>query len=424
MRDWWSRFDDPLLAALIDDAQRSQPSIEQSRARMAQARAALRSAQAADRPSIDATARAARQHSEFPPPAVTATTASLAAEASWEIDLFGGVRHRVDAARSRAEGSQWAWHDARVSVAAETAATYVALRACEALVAVYEQDAASLAKTAELTSAKVKAGFDAPANGALADATTAEARNRLVTQRADCDVAVKALVALTGQPEPTLRQRLAGASGKLPQPTTFTVPSVPAQVLSQRPDLAAAEAELAAAAFDVGAADAERYPRLSLGGSIGITTFRAGGLSGDGPSWSFGPLFTLPLFDGGRRLAAVDAARARFDEARAGYEQRARLAVREVEEALVRLDAASRREADAVRAAQGFRDFFAAAQARWEIGTGSLIDQEDARRIALAAQAALVGVQRERVAAWVSLYRAIGGGWEPQAPTTESKGSP
>ena len=211
MRDWWSRFDDPLLAALIDDAQRSQPSIEQSRARMAQARAALRGAQAADRPSIDATARGARQHSEFPPPAVTATTASLAAEASWEIDLFGGVRHRVDAARSRTEGSQWAWHDARVSVAAETAATYVALRACEALVAVYEQDAASLAKTAELTSAKVKAGFDAPANGALADATTAEARNRLVTQRADCDVAVKALVALTGQPEPTLRQRLAGA---------------------------------------------------------------------------------------------------------------------------------------------------------------------------------------------------------------------
>ena len=202
------------------------------------------------------------------------------------------------------------------------------------------------------------------------------------------------------------------------------MPSVPAQVLSQRPDLAAAEAELAAAAFDVGAADAERYPRLSLGGSIGITTFRAGGLSGDGPSWSFGPLFTLPLFDGGRRLAAVDAARARFDEARAGYEQRARLAVREVEEALVRLDAASRREADAVRAAQGFRDFFAAAQARWEIGTGSLIDQEDARRIALAAQAALVAVQRERVAAWVSLYRAIGGGWEPQAPTTQSKGSP
>jgi NodT family efflux transporter outer membrane factor (OMF) lipoprotein len=412
LRDWWSRFDDPLLAELIDDAQRSQPSLEQARARIAQARAGLRGAESARFPALDGTGSILRQHSEFPPPAVTATTASAGVDAAWEIDLFGGVRYRVAAARARAESSELAWHDARVSIAAETASTYLLLRACEALTAVFAQEVSSLAKTAELTTAKVKAGFDAPANSALADASAAEARNRVVAQGAECDAAVKALVQLTGQPEPALRQRLAPSSGRLPRPAFLAVPSVPAHMLSQRPDIAAVEAELAAAALDVGVADAERYPRLSLVGSVGITTFRAGAFDGEGPSWSFGPLLTLPLFDAGRRAAAVDAARARFDEVRAGYEQRARLAVREVEEALVRLDAASRREADATRAAQGFRDYFAAAQARWEVGTGSLIDQEEARRVALVAQAGLIGVQRERVAAWIALYRALGGGWE------------
>jgi len=413
LRDWWGRFDDALLPALVDQAQKTSPTLAQARARIAQARAGQRAAEAGRWPSLDASARLAREHSEFPPPPATLTQASIAADAAWELDLFGGVRHAVAAARSRADGSEFAWHDARISLAAETAAHYIGLRACESLVAVFAQEAQSLAKTAELTRAKVQAGFDAPANGALSDASAADAANRLVAQRAECDVVVKSLVMLTGVPEPALRERLVAATAKLPQPAALTVPAVPAQVLSQRPDLAAAERELAAAAADVGAADAQRFPRLSLTGSIGVASVRMGGVTSDGPSWSFGPLITLPLFDGGRRRAQVDAARARFDEARAGYEQRARLAVREVEEALVRLDAASRREADALRAARGFRDYFAAAENRWNVGAGSLIEMEDARRIALAAQAGLIAVQRERVAAWVTLYRAIGGGWEP-----------
>ena len=106
---------------------------------------------------------------------------------------------------------------------------------------------------------------------------------------------------------------------------------------------------------------------------------------------------------------------ARYDEARAVYEQQARNAVREVEEALLRLEAARQREADAQRAASGYRDYFAAAEQRWRVGAGSLIEMEDARRFALNAQAALIAVQRERVAAWITLYKATGGGWDAQA---------
>ena len=86
----------------------------------------------------------------------------------------------------------------------------------------------------------------------------------------------------------------------------------------------------------------------------------------------------------------------------------------------MRLDAAARREGEAERAAQGFRDYFAAAEQRWRIGAGSLIDREEARRTALAAQSALINVQRERVAAWITLYRALGGGWSATDPTPET----
>jgi outer membrane protein TolC len=119
----------------------------------------------------------------------------------------------------------------------------------------------------------------------------------------------------------------------------------------------------------------------------------------------------LPIFDGGARAAGEDAARARYDDARASLDAQLRRAVAEVEEALVRLDAATRREGQAQRAAQGFIDYFGAAEQRWRIGAGSLIDREEARRTALAARTALIAVQRERVAAWITLYRSLGGGW-------------
>jgi outer membrane protein, multidrug efflux system len=93
--------------------------------------------------------------------------------------------------------------------------------------------------------------------------------------------------------------------------------------------------------------------------------------------------------------------------------------VSEVEEALLRLDAATRREGQAQRAAQGFLDYFAAAEQRWRIGAGSLIDREEARRTALNAQNALINVQRERVAAWITLYRSLGGGWNPTDATPQ-----
>lgn len=405
---WWQRFDDPLLAPLIAQAQSQNPTLAQTAARVREARAGLVAARAAQRPGVNLNASATRSATAG---GAASTQAAVDAQAQWEIDLFGGTRAQVAAADARAQSAALAWHGARVSLAAEVAQTYVSLRSCEAQWAVLQEDVASQNKIDELTREKVRVGFEAPANGHLARAAAADARNRAASTQADCAALVQALAVLTAQSAQVLAPQLATRTAALPQPKAFAVQTVPAQVLAQRPDVSAAERDLVAAAADVGVADAARLPRITIGGNLGFGLLRVGGQDSDGLNWGFGPQLSLPIFDGGARAAQQDAARARYDAARAGLDAKLRSAASEVEEALIRLNAAERREADAQAAAQGFKDFFTAAEARWRVGAGSLIEREDARRTALTAQSGLLTVQRERVAAWITLYRSVGGGW-------------
>jgi NodT family efflux transporter outer membrane factor (OMF) lipoprotein len=406
---WWQQFNEPLLVELIDAAQIASPSVASAAARIEQARATRVAAGAALLPALDAVGSASRGNSQ--PPLPLATTLQAGLQSAWEIDLFGANRAAAGAAQARLEGAAALWHEARVSVAAETATSYVNLRTCERQLAVAVDDARSRAETARLSDLSARAGFSAPATAALARASAAEASARTTQQRAQCDVEVKTLVALTALPEPLLRQEL---TAPWSEPSAVpAVASVPAQVLAQRPDIYQAEREVAAASADVGSARAQRFPRLSLSGSIGAGMLRAGGVSTDLQTWAIGPLaVTLPIFDGGRRAANVDAAQARYEEAAALYAAKVRLAVREVEEALVNLESARARGEDAVVAAHGYRTSFTATQARYQSGLASLVELEDARRTLFAAESALVALQRERAQAWIALYRAMGGGWQ------------
>ena len=127
LRQWWQEFDDPLLPRLIEAAQAASPTLADARARIEQARAARVAGGAALGPTLDATAQAARGRFDLASPVGTSAGASL--QAAWELDLFGGARAGRDAAQARLEGAQASWHDARISVAAETASSYLALRA-------------------------------------------------------------------------------------------------------------------------------------------------------------------------------------------------------------------------------------------------------------------------------------------------------
>ena len=410
LSQWWQSLGDPLLLQLVQAAQAASPTLASAQSRVLQSRAARVQARAALSPTLDASASASRSRTLAAVPAATSLQAGL--QASWELDLFGANRLATDAAQARLEGAQAQWHDARVSVAAEVASRYFDQRACEKQSAITQLDAASREQTSKVTAQSAQAGFTPPAEAALARAGAADARGRATQQRALCLLDAKALVALTGLPEAELVARLAAAPLDLAPGAAFSIASLPAQVLAQRPDLVGAEREVAATRADVGSADAQRYPRLGLSGSIGAAHYRAGGVSDDFSTWSIGPLaLSVPLFDAGRRAASVDAARARYDEAVYLYRARARQAVREVEEALVNLQSSAARSEDAAAADAGYRAWLAATQARYTGGLASLMELEETRRTALAAATTVVAVQRERIQAWIALYRAAGGGW-------------
>jgi NodT family efflux transporter outer membrane factor (OMF) lipoprotein len=408
-----------LLVELIEATEAVSPTLASATSRLLQSRAALGNASAANRPTLNASLSAQRGVNSTSPTVGTALQSSL--DASWEIDLFGANRASVSAAEARLQGTGAQWHEARVSVAAETATQYFSWRSCRKLLAVVQSDANSRGETARLSELSAQAGFTAPAVAALAQASAAEGRARITQQRSQCDSTLKALVALTAMPEAGLRQRLEVDTPDGAAPALPLVSSVPAQVLSQRPDLFAAEREVAAASADLGSAQAQRYPRLMLNGSVGALNYTTLGATTDLSTWSIGPVsLSLPLFDGGRRAANVQGAQARYAEAAALYRAKARQAVREVEDALLSLASTGTQQEDAQAAVTGYAASFNATQARYRAGAASLPELEDARRITLVAQTTLLQLELQRRQAWIALYRALGGGWNASTPLPQT----
>ena len=416
LKNWWQQFDDPVLIELLGAAQRESASLAQAAARIERARADAVAANVAGSPLLDASAGANRSAFSFGGPAVLRSQAQVGLQSTWEIDLFGGLARQREAARAQLESNLAAWHDARVALAAEVATAYVNFRFCEMQVTLAEADGASRAETARLTGIAAGAGLQAPATLALARASAADGAAALALRRTECELNIKGLVALTAIEEGGLRGRLGAAptlTARLPRPPRFAIDSVPAAALAQRPDVAVAERDLAVASADIGVKEADRYPRLTLAGNITPTRSRLDG----SPTisvrpWSIGPSLTLPLFDGNRRAANVDAARAQYGAAEAVFRARVRSAVREVEEALVRQAGVAERLNSTRAAAAGYRESLEGARNRQRAGLGSLIELEDARRTSFAADAAVAALEYEGVSAWIALYRAVGGGWD------------
>jgi outer membrane protein, multidrug efflux system len=414
LANWWSQWGDAALVELMDATQKESASLSSAQSRIAQARAALVGAQATLLPSVNASAQASRSAQSPSIPAATSLGAGV--QAAWELDLFGGNRAASSAAQLRLDTAALGWHEARVAVATETAATYFSLRHCEASLQLVQSDAASRTETARLADLTAKAGFSAPANAALARASAADAAGSVRAVQAQCNLLVKGLVALSGWTEPALRDKLKTnqvvALKIQAQVALFSIASIPADVLQQRPDIVAAQRAVHTALLDARASDARRMPMLSLNGSIGLGSVRQAGFTSNGLTWSLGPIaLTLPILDGGRNAANTQAALAVYDDAVVSLRAKARQAVREVEEALVNLDSSAQRNGDAQQAATGYQAALAAAQARYKAGLGSLVELEDARRTAVFAQQNLLGLERDRIAAWIALYRAAGGGW-------------
>jgi NodT family efflux transporter outer membrane factor (OMF) lipoprotein len=343
-------------------------------------------------------------------------------QTTWEIDLFSAARVARTALAGQTLGSQAQWHDARVSVAAEVASTYYALAHCWKAHAAAEQELASRQRSRDISALSLNAGMLAPTAYAQVQAEVAQSQLRLIQQSSQCDLYTKALVALTGEDEALVRSVMRGLV--LPDDLTgFAVIRIPAQALVQRPDVFAAEHDVALASAQIGRAKARRWPGLSLGGSVGALRYGSAGVDTDLTTWSFGPLaLTLPVFDAGQRAALVDAATADYVAAVATYRGKVRQAVREVEEALVTLDSTLQRETETRAVREARLQNLTAAQVRERNGLANALEVEEARRALIAAQTDVLALQLERKRAWVALYRAAGGGWE--RPAAESAPQP
>lgn len=415
LAQWWASWNDPALLQLQSQAQQHSPTLAQAAARILQARAEASAAGAALWPQLDLNATQGSSRNPLLAPGQKQTLHSTGLDARWEIDLFGANQANRAAFLARLDAREGEWHDARISLAAEVANAYVALRSCEAQADALQEVTSSQQTTVELQQQKNAVGFIAPLELAQQRATLALAVAQAQQQQNECQVWRKTLVVLCDQPEISLRDQLAQGHAQLPQAGNFTLDAIPLKVLLKRPDLRAAMQMLMASAAEIDAARARRYPSIALLGSINMLGIRSAGASQQGNSWSFGPSLNLPLFDAGQRKAEFDLAQARHAEALALFRQKTLVAAKEVEEAMLRLDLANRQlvlHRD-IRASDNMG--MQAAETSWQVGSSNLLDTQQARRQQLFGQQRQVQLQRERASAWIALYKAVGGDWQRAA---------
>lgn len=403
--DWWSRTGDAQLTELLALARIGSPDLRTAAAQVMAARARAGQDAAALWPDVTGQAGVTDADSET---TARSRTRTAALDASWEVDLFGRASKAARAERTRARAEDHAYAGAYVSLSAEVADTYVQYRACRMTEQVYRDAAASQAETIGATAGLVSAGLRAESDLALARANQASARISLDSQTADCRVLAQSLTVLTGTTQDRTDAILAKGGG-MPKARAFRVAEVPADMLRQRPDIAETELTFAAALLDIGVAEADLYPSLTLGGSVTLS---------DPSGWSFGPALSLPVLDGGQRRMAVRAANADAIIAAEAYRSAVLSAVAEAEAALARLHAARKNLASAGTLVEEYGTYFAAVDADWKAGSVSLLDREEARRQVQSARITQISQQLALTRQWIALYKSMGGGW--QRPDTET----
>lgn len=408
--DWWGKFHDPSLASLQTAAHRNSNSLDKAFAAINKARAGRSSAEADLWPKVSTEIGATKSGSLRNEESSYSVSAGL--DASWELDLFGKTRAKIASGDALIASKEAEMQGVSISLSAEVASDYVDYRACQVKQRYYEDQLHSQEKTNELTQLSANYGYTSRSDARLILASTDNTKATLLAQKTECEVLIKTLVSLTGENEYFVRDALSLAPTTLPQSANLGIATVPADLLRQRPDVVAAERSLASAYALVGSAEAARWPTVSLGGTIGLS--KSQGITLTVP-WSYGPSVTLPIFDGGSIKANIEDKQADYDSALAAYRQTIRDAVKEVEQALVRLENASEREIALQQSAEGYHAYLIACEENQKAGRGNQLDLEVARRAAIAAEMDLIEMQQNRLNYGIALYKAVGGDWNKQA---------
>jgi NodT family efflux transporter outer membrane factor (OMF) lipoprotein len=436
---WWTAFGDPVLDALIERAKSGNLDVRQAAARVEEARAQERVVRARSGPSVNASAQAgytrlsenalpaglanlgggqAGGNSPIGLPGEDFATFQAGFDASWEIDLFGSQQRADEAAAARTEAAEWSRRDAEVTLAAEVARTYQQFRALQRRIALADETLASKREALEFIKARTAHGL----------VTTVDQRRqqqdieKLAAQREDLlaqtDAAIHALGTLLGLAPTALDVELSQPAANMP--AMIAIPAgLPSDLLRRRPDIRAAERRLAAATVDIGVATADLYPSLSLTGALQLVSRSLATLLESGSLFANAAgRLSAPLIGGGKR-ETVALRQTQANEALIAYEAAIVGALRDVEDALTRLDADRRKIAELRDSAAAAHDAADTAQVRQRHGLVPMTEVLEAHQSWLADRDALVQAEAAGAQDEIALYKALGGGWDERRVNEE-----
>ena len=410
---WWTTLNDPVLAGLIEQAVNHNLDLRQAVSRVREARARRAASQAGQFPSLDASAAAGRNKSK-----ATRDFYSLSLDAGWEADIFGSTRRAVEAAEADLAASQEELRDVLVSLTAEVALDYLEVRTLQARLNVAQSNLDLQQQTVDLTRSRSQAGLSSELAVQQASANLESTKAQLPTLRTSLEEAKNGLAVLTGAVPGAVHEQLATALPLPVVPPTVAV-GVPAETLRQRPDIRRAERALAAQTARVGVAAAELYPKLTLSGSIGLEAIQAGDLFNAASSiWSIGPRASWKIFDAGAIRQNIEVQSAKQEQALLAYEAAVLTALTEVENALTAYAEEQVRRQNLLAAVAAARQAAVLADNQYQAGLVDFTAVLDAQRSQLSLEDQLAQCSGTVTANLIRLYKALGGGWQPESSPT------
>lgn len=413
--DWWQRFDDAQLAQLVRSALHANTGIQGAQAALQQAQALRDGAAAALWPQLDASGSAQRGtkggHS-------TGSNFQLGLDVNWLADLFGAQRAAVDAGQASVAASRASLGDVQVQIAAEVALNYILLRGAQVRVRIAGSNLDSQLDTLQIVQWREQAGLVTSLETEQARAAVEQSRVQLPALQVVIAQTQHAMAVLTGQLSAAMPALLdaPGAGVAVPQARDALAISIPAQTLRQRADVRAAEYQVAAALARVGQAQAQRWPRFGIGGSLGLGATAVSALGhGSAVVSQLLASVTLPVFDGGAQRAQVRVQQAALVQAQQAYRAAVLEALRQVHDALAALHGDRLRLVSLRLAADAASKAALLARQRYRSGLIDFQTVLETQRTLFATQDGVASASAAVSSDHVRLFKALGGGWVPIA---------
>ena len=425
---WWSGFGDPQLSDLVNRALAQNLDVEMAAARIHEARARERVAGAAALPQVDAQGSVTRQRisenaipappgsgggggsGSFGLPGQEFTTWRAGFDASWELDLFGKTRRSVEAARGRTGAAIWNRRDLQVTIAAEVVSTYVTLRTLQQRIANAEAEFARQQRFEQLVAARARGGLVTGQDLAQQSSERSTAAAAIPGLKAEAEAQVHALGVLTGETPEALIGQLARPRAL---PSAPAIPAgLPSDLLRRRPDIRAAERELAASTADIGVAVADLYPRFSLTAAPAlVSTALASLLKWGSRSFTISAAVDWPIFNGGRTRANIAVANARQEQSLVAYRKSVLTALQDVEDSLSRTEGDRDQLAKLEGALGSAQRAEHIARTRYRGGLVTLSDVLVAQGRRLSLENQVIETKGALARDTAGLFKALGGGW-------------